>query len=86
MQIEVRCCCTPSKLLGWIELETLDTPRVCFPVRNSVENIWPMFVPVVLEFTAWRENGREGHAFKADGIPLDMLKRIPCFTANEAAE
>jgi len=85
MQIEVRCCCNPTKLMGWLEMENLETSKVSFPIPNGKGQ----FDVITLEFSAWSERdefsglGRHGHAFKADGISIEQLKRIKRFVPNE---
>lgn len=91
MMREVRCCCTPTKLLGWLEwpdesriemrfqlcdsiLSAVIGPR--YPIASAVEEI-----RLVLDYY-WPKAGKGYMAVKAEGVPLETLRRIPSFKEN----
>lgn len=80
MKAEVRCCCTPRKLLGWLEVPTLDADRVVFWLRFAMDR-WedpPRRIELpIAEFIDERKERRR--AIKAEGVPIELLRRIPGF-------
>lgn len=93
MRLEVRCCCDPGKLLGWldvrqgdclpgakIKLALLNRARLEFgtPVR---EQLGPRAIVLTV---AWiTSNQRDAFlALKSDDTPIDVLRRCPAFMPN----
>lgn len=84
MKYEVRCCCAPQKLLGWIEWPdsmriarfALVSPLGTTTWRASIES-------VELVLADYAEDGRAYKAVKADGVPIEKLRRIPGFVENK---
>lgn len=89
MMVEVRCCCQPKKLLGYVEVPE-DAVRsgntYMFPVRAVVEHLIPndslaviktevVNLPIAELFT----NGGRRLAFKSEETPIETLRRIPGF-------
>jgi len=89
--IEVRCCCQPEKLLGWLptpdrlycggRVTYVIPPRVDGPVLRGF-TIQPAAV-VVFEVAMVRaKDSSEWLALKGDETPLELLRRIPGFQEN----
>lgn len=83
--IEVRCCCQPKKLLGWMDVREprhgssvtfLLTRSLLDPQHGSVQRLTLPLAPIV-------EDGRSWLAFKAEDTPIETLRRIGAF--REAA-
>lgn len=107
-RVEVRCCCTPMKLLG--SLPIMDSVREGQDVRFVVMKPPRAFdarkdasltlgdVPHikltllkwgVAELETWNENSSNrwiagGLALKADGVPIETLRRIPGFIEEKS--
>jgi hypothetical protein len=92
--LEIRCCCEPAKLLGWIRVPDLERWRregaVTFllqPERgdrlaDQVEAIFAPRTTLRLELATWsdsRRGIRDRLAFRSDDTPLETLRRIPGF-------
>lgn len=80
MKYEVRCCCQPQKLLGWVELANFQSRSYTFSLRVPGERSFDYLSLQLCPFI--NENGRQYLAFKADGVPLETLRRIPSFIEN----
>ena len=78
MIIEVRCCCMPSLLLGWIEWEgPIPTRTVTFPLRARFGQEFDVIDLPVATFVD--DYGRHYPAFKAEKSQLVYLRRINAF-------
>lgn len=90
MRLEVRCCCQPTKLLGWLEIGNYlphhPLPRfIRFPALSSMRRSALSFpyieLPIEMFHTAMDEEPmREYPAIKAEGVTLDQLKTLHGFT------
>lgn len=89
MRLEVRCCCQPNKLLGWLEIGNFlphhPLPRtVRFPKLSSMqrtESFTYIELPIVMFHTAMDEIPmREYPALKAEGMTVEQLKTLQGFT------
>jgi len=85
MRLEVRCCCNPGKLLGWLDVPDTTSPTFRFflqppPVpRGSLTNCFRI-EEVVLEIAYFYQKGvGERKAFKDNGLSIETLRRIPGF-------
>lgn len=87
MRLEVRCCCQPTKLLGYLPL-----PECVEPVRDRVVRfaIPPRFHParsvieparsVALPIGEMMDaTGYKWLAFKSEETPIETLRQIPGF-------
>lgn len=90
--VEVRCCCEPMKLLGYlpvpdrtpiapgVSVKFLLPPRAASSLRSAS---WRLFErPEILTLTITpygRGDMSEGLAFKSDDTPIETLRRIPNF-------
>ncbi len=87
-ELEVRCCCQPQKLLGFITVE----PGATFVQRALIvdppSGFASMFsvAPVACEKQVrlpvqeiYTDTGRRYRAVKAEGVSLDVLLRVPGF-------
>ena len=86
MKYEVRCCCDAEKLLGWMDLELNGLTRCAFPIpmerfdpRPDRFGVVHQFGKVALPVVTVRLHDREYKAIKADGVPVETLRRIPAF-------
>lgn len=92
MRMEVRCCCQPQKLLGTIEVPdgTKAETLLHFPLTKNVPladwfaatgpaSTKEAFEEVRLYTDVWCGQGRRVVAVKAEGVGLDVLRRIPTF-------
>jgi hypothetical protein len=92
-QLQVRCCCDPAKLLGWVTVDAsqvYEGNRIQFLLRTEYTlvrlagNDLYIRQPAVLELevASW-ESGCEfgtftgGLALRSDDTPLELLRRIP---------
>lgn len=92
--MEVRCCCRPATLLGWLPLPRDWTgqptveyhwPTIAWPPRSLSELNKPEITQnrVCLEVQAWSSrSGARGIALKPDGLDLFDLVKIPGFHPN----
>lgn len=71
---EVRCCCEPQILLGW--LPGPDARQITYPLLPMTRrNISSINLPV----DTFNDGRRHYKAIKADGVPLETLRKIPGF-------
>lgn len=84
MKLEVRCCCVPNKLLGWIDL----SPGMASIADKAQRIYYPdpengpfgrIELPIAI---VQHTDGRRYRAFKSNEYPLEVLLRIPGFTEN----
>lgn len=92
MRMEVRCCCQPQKLLGTVEVPdsigpdqpvhfglTVNIPFV-IKDRALVLPLIPRAESLTLYTDVWTDRYEERHiALKAEGVGLDVLRRIQSF-------
>lgn len=94
-RVEVRCCCNAAKLLGTLPLPDNARTWAFPVMRESNANFvraaarGPLVDKVILELAPWRDELIDpvtqrftvigGEALKADGIPIETLRRIPGF-------
>ncbi len=87
-RVEVRCCCTPRKLLGTLPVgdaelsvgATIMFGRVPLKLKRWSERVGEVVEidgPSLFEFATREIAG--GVAFKADGLPIEILRTIPEF-------
>jgi hypothetical protein len=82
VKLEVRCCCQPQKLLGWLEVPDPNARRVMFRLSARFGYCDPGSPPSVVQFdiaTIHFADGRHYRAVKAEGAPLELLRRIRSF-------
>lgn len=98
-RVEVRCCCSPLKLLGTLPLPdkvqahtyAVMQPKTTDFLRVAARGVRPQ--TVTLQLVQWAApDGKfrmvpQGYALKADGIPIEVLRRIPGFIeADEVSQ
>lgn len=85
--MEVRCCCQPQKLLGYLPVIEGQT-RMRYVLRPTEPDDGQRFQQIELRLGAFNdarmnEAGdvvRDTHlALKAEDIPIEVLRRIPSF-------
>jgi len=94
MRVEVRCCCQPQKLLGWLEVPSPtihDGQWVTFLVVPQCGGgldggLWEGGQRLALQICKWYDVGAVyyGLALKAEGAPVEVLRRIRGFTEGTA--
>jgi hypothetical protein len=94
--IEVRCCCLPNKLLGWIDVkEPLVRGQIyTFPYTETVEATFcgAEIVPISKGYSVGLQleritvNEEKYLAFKSEETPLETLRKLPNFTENKKAQ
>ncbi len=96
MRLEVRCCCTPGKLLGWIDWPDDMRSSVRLPVVSSmtveegflkISGDMTESVPyesAVLTLCDFRKEAlsRPYKAVKSNDVPIEVLRKIPGFQEN----
>jgi hypothetical protein len=73
--IEVRCCCQPRKLLGYLDIPTPRAGHIVFPLPGE-RGFDSLSLPVA---TFQDENGNRYKAIKSEETPIETLRRLPCF-------
>lgn len=75
-KMEVRCCCDPFKLLGWLEIPPGHREYI-FPVAQdrTVE-------AVILEVARIELGGRQYWALKNRDYPMETLRKMHGFQEN----
>jgi hypothetical protein len=92
IQLEVRCCCDPRRLLGWLWVDRRDVyagARLHFPLLERAGVVdrggladWPVVRVLELEVANLTDDGYESLAVKSHDIPLVDLQQIPTFLVN----
>jgi hypothetical protein len=82
-KLEVRCCCDPGKLLGWLAAD-ISQPSVCYPIMESHTSKLDalMVKTIALQIARFVDQGQAYWAIKADGVPVETLRLIPGFEEN----
>lgn len=87
MRLEVRCCCRPEKLVGWLNVAR-PVGVVIFPlcskqpVARGVEGVAVPVHTVALEIADFNDGSRIYPAIKSEDTPIDVLRLIPGFEEN----
>lgn len=92
-RLEVRCCCQPRRLLGWLEVPDPGAPSVVVPVvsLNSVDGSpvqrpEPSFSTFTLPLANLRDEvGHMRRAVKAEGMSIETLRSVPGFVEAMAS-
>jgi hypothetical protein len=96
-KVEVRCCCIPRKLLGWIEInktpEMGDKWQFPLDIKTEGQQVPYYSIPINPHMPVKHRTitlGIEGinlskdrMAFKSDETPIEDLRRIFNFTENK---
>jgi len=96
VKVEVRCCCVPQKLLGWLDVEPerivvgnvvqFRTPPSAGPVTFLHEGFETFRLEpgerVALPVAAISSGTASWLALKSEETPLETLRRIPGFIEN----
>jgi hypothetical protein len=96
MKLEVRCCCTPLKLLGWLEWPDDGRRSMRFLLlRTMAEFEWDndqvKIDAIELEVSSYysvygRAAPTSYKAVKDEGLPIEVLRRVPGFTENKHSQ
>lgn len=91
-RMEVRCCCQPQKLLGWLPVPHPSPCRgmqVTFLVGRGAHYEWragePVFLAaqtVTLPIEQIVMPGDQHLALKSEETPIETLRQIPGFVEN----
>jgi len=93
VRVEVRCCCNPAQLLGWVELPVTqiqegDVHAFALFDRSAVPKHEILRLPVAYWWHHMRGfdgadevkiNRESGLALKSNDTPIEKLRRIPGF-------
>jgi len=89
-RMEIRCCCTPKKLLGWVEVPdgateyrfVLRSELLSF-LRKPFDDVTPVKVEaIVLPVAVIHIGGTKYPALKSEETPIEILRKIPGFIEN----
>jgi len=81
MKVEVRCCCNPERLIGWLEVPA-DRDMRFYTRAHWREAVTTVTIPIARIFIG----ARSYPAFKSNEVPMETLRMIPCFTENLGTE
>lgn len=86
--VEVRCCCDPARLLGWLRVPAGQL-RITFfgfnplTVAKPEENVPPVVSErFEMSVAMVHINGLPRFAFNSNETPIEHLRRLPNFTEN----
>ena len=85
MKMEVRCCCTPRKLLGWLDVKEGLRPGdvanfMLMEKRLTLEgDTSGKFEVVQLPIQRIAEGSKSWLALKSEETPIEKLRKIPGF-------
>ena len=90
MKLAVRCCCTPRKVLGWVNVPDRAFSGYTFALRPDAtalplpgDTSAPLDPCVYLEKAAYiHDDGSVEWAFKSMDLPIETLCRIAGFEKN----
>jgi hypothetical protein len=96
IRLEVRCCCKPEKLMGWLCVteEQVTRRRINVPVLNTYlsmrrfqvpHNSDPVTFPIAELALSIADINRHGHrylAIKGDETSINTFERVPGFERN----
>lgn len=81
--MEVRCCCVPKKLLGWVDIKHKGSNTIMWPPAFSIDEAGE---PRCIELEVALFNPGDGtepyHALKSGELPIETLRLIPGFKEN----
>lgn len=85
IRLEVRCCCQPRRLLGWVEVPDPNAPRVRLLRLNPLITAGPLTTELsqVIELpieTMDAPGRRPWRAVKAEGLRVEDLRTVFGFT------
>lgn len=92
MKIEVRCCCIPKKLMGWIDLPggVFRGQIINFDITELHSPVMPGYKPVFKQRTislpveVINIPGKQPYlALKSEETPLSEIRKIKTFTENK---
>jgi hypothetical protein len=85
-KLEVRCCCAPKQLLGWLPADS-NREYVCFALSDPLDRSYksvvkaPETVLLPIREIFVPEKGYY-YAISSDETPVEKLRRIPEFVEN----
>jgi hypothetical protein len=92
--VEVRCCCEPNKIIGWLRMPNPPTRPGTVPVLLRSPDVLASDLPHMVELEAawlWGAFDRTGDqtrriAFKDNHMPIETLRLLPGFEENTHAD
>lgn len=82
MRREIRCCCQPTKLLGWIDVPK-ETKCLRFAISTGLtkptDEATLKIEHIILPLADIFNNGQCYKAFKSEETPIETLRMIPGF-------
>lgn len=92
-RVEVRCCCDPGRLLGWLDVPDAALRNSTFTVPLRLVNgnygevqfeLGTVLLPPQLLFPDWPAGEhRSVPAYKAPHLPIETLRRVRGFVEAE---
>lgn len=91
IKFEVRCCCDPSILLGWIFIEEsfiIHQRLIQMPTTTLIPTtdkpLMDLSSSITVEFERFNDvpNNRSYKAVKSNDIPIERWERLPQFQRN----
>lgn len=78
--VEVRCCCVPKNLLGWLPIYSQPdySDRYTYAYLDYGKEIKTLELQI-----EGIQLAEYAMAFKSDNTPLETLRKIPCFVENK---
>lgn len=94
MKYEVRCCCQPQKLVGWLDVPehmgVFTLPLHSFDYEEqavrteTIKLVIDVYAPAAIcDQDGFYSLPDPYKAIKAEDVPIETLKRIPGFIPNE---
>lgn len=80
MELEVRCCCQPRRLLGWMQLPDTYHREVRFQIMM---NGFVRDVVLPIENYGPREDKSFRPAIKSMEFPVELFRLLPGFRENK---
>lgn len=78
--MEVRCCCIPQKLLGWVDIKDKGADHILWPLAFRIDE---QGEPRTIELEVALFNPGTGEepyrALKSGELPIETLRLIPGF-------
>jgi hypothetical protein len=80
-KMEIRCCCTPMKLMGYVyadpDRDYVHFTKLVIVTETTHSYTFPEIVSLPVKLIT--NNGRTYRAVKAEGMELDDLKKLTGF-------
>lgn len=88
MKLEIRCCCQPHKLLGWVDVDpnhAVEGRALRLPLKVSISDVQARVYPFLYLHVgriAFPDDRRGHLAIMAENVPIETLRLVPGFEEN----